>query len=55
MLRNISDYLSLTTLILITLYAIRTYLLMIIKRQDTDDNSLSRMELLRDYIYNEEE
>ena len=54
MLKNISDYLSIMTLIFITAYSIHAFLLAILSREN-DDNTLDRMELLRDYLNNEEE
>ena len=54
MLKNISDYLSIMTLIFISAYSAYVFLLSIINTEK-DDNSLSRMQLLRDYLNNEEE
>ncbi|MBQ6335175.1 MAG: hypothetical protein IJI46_08920 [Erysipelotrichaceae bacterium] len=54
MLKNISDYLSLMTLIFMTGYAIHAFLLAIISREK-DDTSVSRIDLIKDYINNEEE
>jgi len=54
MLKNISDYLSLMTLIFVSAYAVHIFLLSILSREK-DDNSASRMQLLRDYLDNEEE
>ena len=54
MLKNISDYLSLMTLIFMSIYAIYIFLLAILSREK-DDVSVSRMQLLRDYLNNEEE
>lgn len=54
MLKNISDYLSLVTLIFISGYAIYVFLLSILSREK-DDTSLSRMQLFKDYLNNEEE
>ncbi len=54
MLKNISDYLSLMTLIFISVYAVYVFLLSIINREE-DNNQLSRLQLLKDYLNNEEE
>ena len=54
MLKNISDYLSMMMLLFITAYSLHIFLLAILSREK-DDNSLDRMELLRDYLNNEEE
>ena len=54
MLKNISDYLSLMTLIFMCAYGIYVFLLSIINREK-DDTSLSRRQLLKDYLNNEEE
>ena len=56
MLKNISDFLSLLTLIIATLYASHVFILSIIRRKDYDeDRSSSRLQLLRDYLNNEDE
>ena len=54
MLKNISDYLSMMTLLFITGYSLHAFLLAILSREK-DDNTSDRMELIRDYINNEEE
>ena len=54
MLKNISDYLSIMTLLFISLYSLHVFLLAILSREK-DDNTLDRMELLKDYLNNEEE
>ena len=54
MLKNISDYLSMMTLIFMTAYAIYVFLMSVINREK-DDNSTSRLQLLKDYLNNEEE
>ena len=54
MLKNISDYLSLFSLLFFTGMAFRIFLFSI-SDIVKDDNTLSRRELLRDYINNEEE
>ena len=54
MLKNISDYLSLMTLIFMCAYGIYVFLLSIINREK-EDTTLSRRQLLKDYLNNEEE
>ena len=54
MLGNISDYLSLLALLLATLYAFRIFVLSFVNREK-DDKSISRMQMIRDYLDNEEE
>ena len=54
MLKNISDYLSFTTLLTISIYGFYVFLMSIVSRE-TEDNSRDRRTLLRDYINNEEE
>ncbi len=54
MLKNISDYLSLMTLIFISAYSLYVFLLSVSNREK-DDTTLSRRQLLRDYLNNEEE
>lgn len=56
MLRNLSDYLSLFTLIFISIYALHFVMLSFIDRESDVNNDHSlRAELLKDYINNEEE
>ncbi|MCR5097276.1 MAG: hypothetical protein K6A70_11160 [Erysipelotrichaceae bacterium] len=56
MLKNVSDYLSLLSLIVANVYVLHTFILSIIRRKDYDeDRSTTRWELLKDYINNEEE
>ncbi len=54
MLKNISDYLSMMTLIFMAAYAVYVFLLSFFSREK-DDNTLSRRQLLKDYLNNEEE
>ncbi len=54
MLKNISDYLSLMTLIFISAYSVYVFLLSMANREK-DDVTTSRMQLLKDYLNNEEE
>lgn len=54
MLKNISDYLSLMTLIFISAYSVYVFLLSMVNREK-DDVTTSRMQLLKDYLNNEEE
>ncbi|MBQ5443985.1 MAG: hypothetical protein IJK53_02960 [Erysipelotrichaceae bacterium] len=54
MLKNISDYLSLMTLIFVSAYSVYVFLLLIVNREK-DDTTTSRMQLLKDYLNNEEE
>lgn len=54
MLNNISDYLSILTLIFATIYALRICLSAFIVK-DRDEATDSRLKLIRDYIDNEEE
>ncbi|MCR4634083.1 MAG: hypothetical protein K5648_08170 [Erysipelotrichaceae bacterium] len=54
MLKNISDYLSLMTLIFISAYSVYVFLLSM-SRGEKDDTTYSRRQLLRDYLNNEEE
>ena len=56
MLRNLSDYLSLFSLIFLSLYAIELMVLSFIDRDsDIYNDRNTRIELIRDYINNEEE
>ena len=54
MLKNLSDYLSLLSLVLFTVISSRFFVLMA-TGVEKDDNSQSRLALLKDYINNEEE
>ena len=54
MLRNISDYLSLMTLLFISAYAIYAFLLSF-RNPERDEGIYNRRQLLRDYLDNEEE
>lgn len=54
MLKNLSDFLSLFTLILFTVISSRFFVFMA-TGIEKDDNSQSRFALLKDYIDNEEE
>ena len=54
MLKNISDYLSMMTLIFMSAYSVYAFLLSLTNREK-DDNSASRLQLLKDYLNNEEE
>ena len=56
MLKNIFDYLSLLSLIVFTANALHMLALSILRRHDEDeDRSHNRLELLRDYLNNEDE
>ncbi len=55
MLKNLSDYLSLFTLIVMNLYALRFFISSLTPPDQKDDNTLSRKQLLKDYINNTEE
>ena len=56
MLKNVSDYLSLLTLIIANVYALHFFILSIIRRKDYDeDRSSTRLQLLKDYLNNEDE
>jgi hypothetical protein len=54
MLKNLSDYASIVTLILMTVLSFRFFLFSVMNREK-DDNSRSRMQLIREYIGNTEE
>lgn len=54
MLSNISDFLSLLSLLAATIYAFRIFVLSFINREK-DDKSISRLQLIRDYLDNDEE
>ncbi|MBR5754837.1 MAG: hypothetical protein IKX97_03320 [Erysipelotrichaceae bacterium] len=54
MLENISDYLSLFTLITFTLMALRIFVVFIFNRQ-IESQALSKWQLIKDYINNDEE
>ena len=54
MLNNISDYLSLVSLILMTVYALRICVSAFITTE-RDERISNRIDLIRDYINNEEE
>ena len=54
MLLNISDYLSLFVLIYFTLFAFRIFLVFVLNRQ-IETQQLSKIQLIRDYLNNDEE
>ncbi|MBR4461011.1 MAG: hypothetical protein IKS51_00235 [Erysipelotrichaceae bacterium] len=54
MLLNISDYLSLLVLILFSLIAFRFFLVFVFNRQ-IETQQLSKIQLIRDYLNNDEE
>ena len=54
MLKNLSDFLSLLTLVLFTVISSR-FLVLMATGVEKDDNTQSRFSLLKDYINNEEE
>ncbi|MBQ2510477.1 MAG: hypothetical protein II529_06630 [Erysipelotrichaceae bacterium] len=54
MLKNLSDYASIVTLILMTVLSFRFFLVSVMNREK-DDNSRSRMQLIREYLDNTEE
>ena len=54
MLLNISDYLSLIVLIYFSLVAFRFFLVFVFNRQIETQN-LSKIQLIRDYLNNDEE
>ena len=56
MLKNVSDYLSLLTLIVANMYSLHVFILSIIRRKDYDeDRSATRLQLLKDYLNNIDE
>lgn len=56
MLRNLSDFLSLFTIIVLTIYALHAFLLSLISvENDGNSNFREKLEMIRDYISNEEE
>ena len=56
MLRNLSDYLSLLTIIILTINALHAFLLSLISvENDRNTNFHEKLEVIRDYINNEEE
>lgn len=55
MLKNISDYLSLFTLVFMSIYALRFFLSSLNPYDNKDDNTFSRKQLLKEYINNDEE
>lgn len=55
MLKNLSDYLSLFTLIVLSIYALRLFISSLTPYEEKDDNTLSRKQLLKDYLNNDEE
>jgi len=54
MLKNLSDYLSLLTLLFIAFNALRFFIISFVETE-RDDHSISRIQLIRDYLNNEEE
>lgn len=54
MLKNISDYISLIVIVAIIIYMLDVLLINLL-RKEMDTNTDKRLELIRDYIYNEEE
>lgn len=54
MLKNLSDYISLFALILLTVISFRFFIISILDKEK-DDNSRSRMQLIREYLDNTEE
>ncbi|MBO7677067.1 MAG: hypothetical protein J6S49_06100 [Erysipelotrichaceae bacterium] len=56
MLRNLSDYLSLLTIIVLTLNALHAFILSLVKVEtDRNNNFTEKIEMIKDYINNEEE
>ena len=54
MLKNLSDYISLVTMLFGTFYAMRMFVFAFARKEE-EDNHLSRRQLLKDYINNTEE
>ena len=54
MLKNLSDYISIFTLILMTVLSFRFFIVSVMGKEK-DDNSRSRLQLIREYIDNTEE
>ena len=54
MLKNLSDYISLLTLIVLTAECFRIFLVFILNRQIVSQSS-DKWQLIRDYVNNEEE
>ncbi|MBQ3295134.1 MAG: hypothetical protein IJH00_01425 [Erysipelotrichaceae bacterium] len=56
MLRNLSDYLSLLTIIMLTINALHAFILSLISvEKDRNTDFHEKLEMIRDYINNEEE
>ena len=56
MLRNLSDYLSLLSLIIMTIYALHAFILSLVNiEKDLNTNVREKLEMIKDYINNEEE
>ena len=55
MLKNISDYLSLFTLIVLSISALRFFIASISPNENKFDNSLSKKQLFKDYLNNVDE
>ena len=56
MLRNLSDYLSLLTIIALTLNALHAFILSLVSvENDRNTNFREKLEMIKDYINNEEE
>ena len=54
MLKNLSDYASILTLILMTGLSVRFFIVSVVGNEK-DDRSQSRLQLIRDYLDNTEE
>ena len=56
MLRNLSDYLSLLTIIVLTLNALHVFVLSLVSvENDRNTNFREKLQMIKDYINNEEE
>ncbi len=56
MLRNLSDYLSLLTIITLTLNALHAFVLSLVSvENDRNTNFREKIQMIKDYINNEEE
>jgi len=56
MLKNISDYISLVTLLILAIYSLHVFALSLVNiEKDINNNIRERIELIKDYNNNEEE
>ncbi len=58
MIKNINDFLSIITLLFITIYCVRLFIWSFVKfkdNKDNEDNKVSKYKLIKEYLDNTEE